>query len=736
MFVFRYIQFFFLITALLIVNIINGQQAVIKVLDQKTKNPVPYAHVCFESVSSGEQRHSMTNDDGEVANDCQGQAIIAITFVGYETLFDTINAGESVNVQLKPAILDMDEVVVTAQYSPQKVDKSIYKIKVMGVKKIEQKAATNLTELFKDELSIRVSQDAVLGASMSIRGLSGEHVKFLIDGVPMIGRMNGNIDLGQINLNNVEHIEMIEGPMSVVYGSNALAGVVNIITKQNRNTKFEAFAETYMESVGVFNVNGSISFKKKRSVYSLAAARNFFGGYSSTNTDDRELKWKPKRQYSIDGSYLYSHNNYKLRFTSQYFDEKLWNKGNVIQPVYALDTYFYTKRFTNSLDVSTKIGGHRYFSLVAAYSMYDRIRDSYFKNLNTLENVPIDDDATRFNAITFRPVISKSREDSKLNYQFGLDFNIENGSGEKITDYKQDIGDYAGFLTMKYAPVPTFILQPGIRLIYNTKYDAPIVYNINLQWLAMENINLRASYARGFRAPSLKELYLYFVDINHNIQGNENLGAENSHNVNLSLDYRRERKKTTYGFEIDLFYNKINDLITLARVNQTLYTYINVDYFESYGFQTELQYNLYPNLTWKAGVVVTGRKNDFIDDEYEASEFVYSTDINSSLTYSLIKYSIDFSVFYKNTGKTPQFIFAEGNITEDFVQDYNIMDISVIKNFFNRQLQVSIGAKNLFNNTTLPAAGTGNGTAHSGDGSLIGWGRTFFIRAAYTFKQF
>ena len=117
--------------------------------------------------------------------------------------------------------------------------------------------------------------------------------------------------------------------------------------------------------------------------------------------------------------------------------------------------------------------------------------------------------------------------------------------------------------------------------------------------------------------------------------------------------------------------------------------------------------------------------------------FYYSTDINTSLTYSFIKINTDFSIFYKNTGKTPQFVIAEGNIQEDFIQDYHIMDISVIKNFFNRKLQVSIGAKNLFNNTSLPAAGSGNsGSAHSGGGSLIGWGRTFFVKASYTFRQY
>ena len=480
----------------------------------------------------------------------------------------------------------------------------------------------------------------------------------------------------------------------------------------------------------------AFAYKKNKSIFSLAAARNFFDGYSH-ESEERDLRWKPKRQYSIDGSYLFDNKNYKIRFTSQYFNEKLWYKGNLIQPVYALDTYFYTNRFTNTLDVSTKIGNHRYFSMIAAYSMYDRIRDSYFKNLHTLESIPIDDDATRFNAITFRPVISKSNKDSKLNYQFGLDFNIENGSGEKITNNKQYIGDYAGFLTIQYDPLPYLTIQPGIRLIYNTKYEAPLVYSLNLKWNAMEYMNIRASYARGFRAPSLKELYLYFVDVNHNIQGNDQLKSEDSHNVNLSFDFKREVNKVLYGFQFDLFYNKINNLITLAQISQTEYTYINVDYFVSQGFQSELKYSLYPNLTWKGGVALTGRINDLEEDIYDTKSFFYTTDVTTSLTYSIIKISIDFSVFYKYTGQTPQYIVdADENLVEGYIPAYHSMDISAIKNFFNRQLQISVGVKNLFDNTTLPAVGGAGSGIHSGGDTQIGWGRTFFFSAAYSFKKF
>jgi len=142
-------------------------------------------------------------------------------------------------------------------------------------------------------------------------------------------------------------------------------------------------------------------------------------------------------------------------------------------------------------------------------------------------------------------------------------------------------------------------------------------------------------------------------------------------------------------------------------------------------------------MTWKIGVALTGRQNDLEDDAYEVKDFYYTTDVTSSLTYSIIKVSLDFSLFYKYTGKTPQYRVDENeNLVEGYVPAYNSMDISVIKNLLNRRLQVSVGVKNLFNNTTLPAVGGGTGEIHSGGDTQIAWGRTIFLRAAYTFKKF
>ncbi len=699
---------------------VSGQQAVVRVQDGKTGQPVSYAHVCFQPLNGGEQVHTLTEENGNAQTWPKADRLLPSCYVGYETIYDTIESRGNVTIiSMKPKIQDMNEVVVTAQYSPQRVDQSIYKVKVINSRQIEQKAANNLTDLLNSELNIRISQDGALGTSMSLQGLSGEHIKFLVDGVPVIGRMNGNIDISQLNLYNVDHIEVIEGPMSVIYGSNALAGVINIITKENKNTRLSAYGKGYLESVGVYNFDFGASYKAKDHVFSFSGGRNFFDGYSD-NDSLRSVRWKPKRQYFFDGYYLYSRSRLKFKISSSWFDEKLLSQGNLMAPYYetAFDSYFLTSRSTSKIELSEKIRAYRYISLMGSYAYYARKKETYFKDLTTLTETPTtnaeDYDTTRFHNALLRGTFSKSNPGSPFNYQLGFDLNVEIGAGKRITDDRQQIGDYAAFLSIQYEPLKWMVIQPGIRYIYNTKYQAPLVYSLNLKFAFLQNYSIRASYSRGFRAPSLKELYLYFVDVNHNVQGNPDLDAENSHNVNLSLQYNRETSKSFVGTELNFFYNNINDIITLAQASGDLYTYINVDKYITQGAQLVLNYRLYPWMNIRSGGGVTGRYNSLSDETGIEKKFYYSPDAVVTTTYHLLKVEMDFTLDYKFTGRMPQFfVDREGQVIEGYISSYNTMDFTMQKSFLKDRLTLGTGVKNIFNNTTIPAAG-GSGGVHAG----------------------
>jgi outer membrane receptor for ferrienterochelin and colicins len=708
--------------------------------------PVAYANVLLEGLTSGGKKYYITSVEGIIPNEVKEISRISITCVGYETYHDTIQPNQDYTVRMNPTAVNMDEVVVTAQYSPERADKSIYKVVVINAKQIEQKAANTMADLLRDQVNMRVSQSGVLGTNLSMQGLSGENVKFLMDGVPMIGRMQGNIDLNQINLSNVDHVEVIEGPMSVIYGSNALAGVINIISKENKTSLLKGYLNGYYESSGVYNFDGGVSAKLNKHGISLDGGRNFFEGYSVSDVDSgRAQTFKPRRQYFFDGYYSYTQKILRIKLAGQYFNELLVDKGNLLPPYNetAFDSYFTTIRYSGRMEATLNLPRAHYLSFFGAYSNYSRTKEKYFKDLTTLEEVlttnPDDQDTTGITSWLAKGTYSKNNPEKKLNYQAGFDFNIETGEGKRILDYYQQIGDYALFGSIKWNPGRHLSLQPGIRLIYNTKYAAPVVYALSGKWLFNDNLSVRLSYSKGFRSPSIKELYLYFVDINHNVQGNPDLASETSNNINLNLLYGKETRRYSWSAELSAFYNHVNDIITLAQVQggDNLYTYINVDQYNSVSGQLGLLFKFLPSLTIQTAVAETGR-NYKQDDQDTGSEFFFSTDVTANAAYSFIKHDMTFALYYKYTGKTPQFQFDETTISEAYVNPYNIMDFTFSKGFFENLLRVSTGVKNIFDVTTVPAVGGTSGGGHGSGGNgmeSIGWGRTFFLKLSINFNK-
>lgn len=722
----------------------SGQKAEIRLHDNRSREAVAFAHVVLTDFEGKSSITLVSDLEGKVSVALEEAQLISISALGYHLLFDTIRPGEKKKLLLQATTYNMDEVVVTGQYTPQAVDKSIFRVKVIGAKTIGQKASNNLGELMAGELNIRTSFDGALGSRITLQGLGGEHIKFLVDGVPLIGRMNGNIDLGQLNLYNVKQIEVIEGPMSVIYGSNALAGVINIITKESDQMRYTANAASYLESVGVYNFNADISASRNKWSGSVAAARNFFDGYNP-DTDSRSKRWKPKRQYNADANISYRSKDLQLRMNLSYFNELLKDKGNLLKPYFetAFDSDFLTNRLTSKLDLNTRLFKDRYLTVLASYSYYDRVKNTFFVDLTSLEKTltanVFDQDTSSFNQYLMRAEFSKSTSASPFNYQLGIDFNYENGFGRRILDQTQSIGDYAAFLSLKLQPQARLMLQPGLRYGFNTKYKAPLVYSLNIKYDLLESLSLRGSYAKGFRAPSLKELYLEFVDVNHNIRGNENLEAENSHNINVSLKYHHEKPTYDYGMEFNLFYNNISKSIALATIDpeSALYTYVNLDKMITQGYQMQFNNRLYPWLEVKLGFGQTGR----LQQQQHAPELkmIYSTDVLTTLNYRWRKPDINFGMYYKYNGDYPEvFVGADGTVFRTIMEGYHTMDLSATKQFFGNKIQLQLGIKNLFDNTNIAIKGaTGGGGIHTGGGNStpIGWGRTYFFRLAVQLHQ-
>lgn len=729
---------------------LTAQQVHISLIDQVNKQPIAFAHLLIEGLGKHggiEQGHT-TDINGKVSFTIKASARITATFVGYKRLVDTILPGETRTLELVPQIYQVDEVVVTAQFRPETVDKSIYNIKVVGSQQIENRAAVNLNEMLAGEVNFRTTHDNSLGSSISMQGLEGEHIKFLIDGVPVIGRQNGLVDLQQLNLQNIHHVEVIQGPMSVVYGSNALAGVVNIITKDPDQQKFSIKGDAYYETVGQYNFSLGGSYAWKKSSFSVNGGRNFFDGFDPVDTT-RNQQWKPKLQYDLDGAYLYRSEKTKFKIGGNYFYEEIRDKGNPLKVFNwdkAFDKYFYTNRWDLRGELNQKVLNRAMVNVLSAYSFYSRLKNTYLKDLTNLDEsiVPEDEkqDTTTFDNILFRADFNNYVKNEKFKYQLGIDLNRESGTGKRIENNEQQIGDYAGFFNMIIAPIAQLSIQPGIRGIYNTNYKAPLVYSLNVKWNIIEPLALRVSFAKGFRSPSLKELYLDFVDINHNIQGNPDLKAETSQNINLAINYNPKSPAAyNWGIDLGLFYNHITNKISLVNVAGTddlLYTYMNIDQYYTHGFDLNFNNRVYPWLKLILGFGVTG-KRQYIEDANLNQNYVYTSDFTAQANYWWRLADLNFSVFYKYNGRYPELILISGsNSIIEEVAPYNSLDINVNKWFWKRRINLQIGGKNLFDVTNVNRTGdSGGGGVHSGgsNSAPINWGRTFFVRLQFNFNQ-
>jgi outer membrane receptor for ferrienterochelin and colicins len=727
------ISFFILST---IASFSAEKDKVFQIIDSRNDKPLPAATVKLHVIEGKEKDQKKlihADKDGKFVFPFKNKARAIITYIGYSKLIVNLDKNSEEIIRLDPSSIVTEEIVVTGQYLPGSQQKSVFPVKVINAERIEAQTATNLQDLLNNEAGIRIQNDGILGTSMSINGIDGQNVKVMVDGVPVIGRLNGNVDLSQLNLNNAERVEIVEGPMSTVYGSDASGGVINIITKNPVGDKLEAVFNSYTESVGKVNLDGQVRYSKGKSHMMLSGGRNFFGGYSQVD-DSRNKQWKPKIQYFADWQYIREVADLRFRYTGNYFNEFILNRGKPL-PIYyeeAYDDKYYTDRVVNSLFVNGKLADDQYIDFTTSYSWYKRQKNSYFKDLVTLEEKltkdPTDQDTTSFNTIMIRGSYSYDKVLDYLSFQLGADVNLDQGDGEKIAGNTQKIDDFAAFASLQYKPTERLIIQPALRVISNSKYDAPLVPAMNIRYDFTDHHSMKLAYSRGFRSPTLKELYLYFVDINHNVQGNQNLLAENSHSFNASIDYLVNNEKHALKIQPKFFYNYINDKIDLANLEDDLYTYVNIGEYETIGGDLVMSYYR-PEMTLQLGYTLVGRSTQ-INEFDEAPTFAFSSDFQASFIWNIDKIDSKFSLFYKFTGEQPSYVIQSIDEQEVLVKytrkSYNMVDLSFSRDFYDKYLNVAIGVKNLFDVTDILPTSTGG--AHTGGSYPISYGRIGFLK--------
>lgn len=655
-------------------------------------------------------------------------------------------------------------VVVTGQYKVQDADSAVQRVRVVDSKKIAAMGAQNIRDVLLNEMNVTIAQDNALGSSIQIQGVSGQNVKILIDGVPVIGRQAGNIDVSQLNIYNVERIELIEGPMSVNYGTDALAGTINIITKSKLNHKWEGGVNTYYETIGKYNINANAGYHKGAHTLLAGGARNFFDGWNKGEKirffdfsdrpadSSRAQQWDPKEEYNANLQYSYRKDNINLRFKSEYFYDRITNRDlpliNILQRINTgAEDVYNTYRINNAIFADGKLSRNLRFTFLAAYNHYKRLKNTFIWDLDTMKRGMgrNEDQDTTFNKLfNSRGTIVGEISGGKLGYELGYDVNIETGTGRRVLNKEQQISDYAVYGSAEYKLYRNLVIRPGLRYAYNTAYDAPLVPSMNIRYQLGKKLVWRAAYARGFRAPDVKELYFEFKDSNHDIFGNPDLKAEYSNNYNTAFTYNNQYRKLTYKLEVSGFYNNITNMISLVQPDLAVlrFTYRNIDRYKTHGVQLNLN-GSYRNLSIGLGGSYIGRYNQLSETERSpATAFSYSPEFRTNIGYEWKKQGLTASLFLKYTGEMPGYgLDSAGNIVLNTISSYAVADFSLSKNIKNK-LAITAGIKNLFDVSnvnrssmaTAPNSGGGHTSFASGSWS-VSTGRSYFIGVGYKFVQ-
>lgn len=719
---------------------------------------IPGVGVQLSSLEGKNLKSGITTTDGMFS--LQGfefPMVIKTQHLSYQPFIDTLYQQTSYRFALKPNVTALDEVVVTGQFSPQSVKNSVFRVQTIGSGEIERRGAVTLQEALQSQLNIRLSNDLAIGSTtVSLQGISSQNVKILIDGVPLVNRNgNGNgADLSQINLQQIERIEIVEGPMAVNYGANALAGVINLITKKDFNYKTEISASVQSETAGdevgpdagrhiqSVGINHRITDKWSTMISGL---HNDFQGYQGSATG-RTNEWNPKDQWTGTGLLKYDNDNFSIFYRLDALNELIesfgrqqnnYNDQGEFQP-FAIDEEYKSKRFSHQVQAEGKTSFLDRYNLFASYSDFERKSSQYAHNLitgeQTLTTGEGDQDTSTYNVWELGGA-GYLKPSEGLSLQVGYQISLESVGGGRISDGDQSNEEYAVYASAEWE-LNKLTLRPGLRYTMNNNYGNQLIPAMQVKYGLGENANLRLSYGRGFRSPSVRELYFEFVDSNHRIFGNPDLQPETSNHFGLNFMNEYQLAGQKVNSDLNFFFNDIEGQIAIAQDpnNVSNTTYVNINRYKTLG-GTLSQKATFNKLSVSLGLSYIGRYNQVAEEATDLDEFFFSPEVTSNISYQFTKWNTSVNLFYKYTGALQSYFATtdgEGNDTVSIgeIEGYNWLDATITKGF-GQHFELMLGTRNLLNIQRINNSGVSGG-AHSGGSSVpIAFGRSYFLKLSY-----
>ncbi|WP_240924924.1 TonB-dependent receptor plug domain-containing protein [Leeuwenhoekiella sp. ZYFB001] len=544
---------------------------------------------------------------------------ILFTFC-YQT---SIGQNEQKTVRDSLKVEKLEEVILTATRTERQLSSLPLPVTLISKKKILQSGTIRLDEILNEQTGIITVTDESGFEGVQIQGIASDYILILIDGVPLVGRSAGNFDLSRLTVGNIKQIEVVKGPSSSLYGSEALGGVINIITEKPKSEELHGNASYRFGSFTQQDINVDIKQRYKKLRYVFFANRFSSEGYD-LNPDVDGQTVNPFENYTVNGRIYYDFNDKLSLFTSARFYDQVQDAGFTFN-----DVAFEGDSKEREWNAHARIDQKWNDRLDTSYELY-------YTNYTANERLadPISEDVlsdSDFDQKLFRPEI-------RGNYAFADAGTLTAGFGFQYDELDRTFFDETVSFNSQYAyaqydfnPVERLNVIAGARFDNHSEYSNQFSPKLAMRYKLTNAISVKGSVGYGFKAPDFRQLYFDFTNsavgytvLGYNValdklrelreQGqildvvvseddlNNPLEAESSVGYNVGLTF----KEGKWNSELNFFRNDIKNLIDtriIARKTngQNVFSYVNFDEIYTTGFEINTGYKITNALNLSAG---------------------------------------------------------------------------------------------------------------------------------------
>ena len=679
------------------------------VLDNETKLPISNVQVYFVDMKTG----TTTDKNGvfKIEHFNQKNIHVQITFVGYKIIDEIVNIGtkKEHKFYLEKGHFELDEVVVSGP-SGRLQSENIVSIERKKITYLQQTSPLTLAEAISNIPGVEQTTTGAGIGKPVIRGLSGNRIVTYAQGIRIENQQWGDehgLGVGEVG---IESVEVIKGPASLLYGSDALGGVLYFVDERYASqNKVEGFAQTKFLSNTLGSIN-NMGFK----IHKGKIKFNLFGAYSSqadyqvrnfdrvfnTRFDEKNIKSSigfNTKNWISNIRYSYLQNNYGIVEDAVYTNSP---QRKFTLPLQTIDNH-------NVSIENIVFTGNSKLNLTLGYT--NNYRKEFEDDANN-QALGLKLNTFTYNLKWYSPTY-KDRFDFIIGSQGMTQSNINNGEEALIPN--ANTTDFGAFVlgNLKFDNIQ---FQGGIRADYREIDSKPMVTDDGNFPILKKSYNgltfsggtvyklkktkFRANISSGFRAPNTTELLSDGVHhgTNRYMKGDANLLNENASQIDFSFDYQNEH----LSFSVNPFYNVIQNYIFLSPTNAVIDNSPVFEYIQSNAFLYggELGFHYHPHkIHWlhlesNLSTVIAEDRNG------NSLPLIPQTKLNSTISAEIShkgKVTLK-NVFVQNIYKFQQ---NRTGLFETATNDYNLINIGLNLEILtkNNPIEIAIGVRNVLN---------------------------------------